>query len=100
MAERISAESSAVRPIEPSLSSVHDSAIAPCRLTRPYVGRKPVTPQNDAGVMIEPDVSEPMANGTSPAATAAAEPDEEPPDQNERSQGVRQGPVKQASARL
>ena len=31
--------------------------------------------------MIEPDVSEPMANGTSPAATAAPGPDDEPPDQ-------------------
>src|SRR5437868_10635416 len=29
------------------------SAIAPWRLTRPYVGRKPVTPQKAAGVMIE-----------------------------------------------
>ena len=31
--------------------------------------------------MIEPDVSEPIANGTRPAATAAPEPLDEPPDQ-------------------
>jgi hypothetical protein len=31
--------------------------------------------------MMDPDVSDPSANGTNPAATAAADPLEEPPDQ-------------------
>src|SRR5947207_15852505 len=48
-------QSSAVRPSGPSLSMVHASAIAPWRLTRPYVGLRPVTPQYAAGVRIEPD---------------------------------------------
>ena len=68
MAASTSPQSSAVRASGPSLSIVQLSAIAPWRLTRPKVGRSPVTPQNAAGYWIEPHVSEPMANGTSPAA--------------------------------
>ena len=36
-------------------------------------------PQKAAGTRIEPDVSVPIATGTMPAATATAEPDDEPP---------------------
>ena len=36
-------------------------------------------PQKADGVMIEPEVSEPMANATSPAATDAPGPEDEPP---------------------
>src|SRR5687768_18194064 len=36
------------------------SAIAPYRLTRPNVGRSPLTPQYAAGVMMEPEVSLPI----------------------------------------
>ena len=32
--------------------------MAPCRLTRPYVGRNPLTPQYADGTMIDPFVSE------------------------------------------
>jgi len=39
----------------------------------------PTTPQYDAGCRIEPPVSEPSAQKHSFAATAAAEPPEEPP---------------------
>src|SRR5881392_789016 len=39
----------------------------------------PTTPQKAAGWRIEPPVSEPSANKTSPAATAAADPPDEPP---------------------
>ena len=39
----------------------------------------PTTPQNAAGWRIEPPVSEPSENKTSPAATAAADPPDEPP---------------------
>ena len=52
------------------------------------MGRSPVTPQNADGVRIEPDVSDPIANGTSPAATAAPGPLDEPPLQNLRFHGV------------
>src|SRR5882672_1600201 len=92
IASRTTAQSSAVRAIGPSLSSVHESAIAPLRETRPYVGRSPVTPQYADGVPIDPDVSEPMAKGTRPAPTAEPDPLDDPPDQCSRFQGLRPGP--------
>src|ERR1043166_6886695 len=52
--------------------------IAPWRLTRPYVGRKPVQPQRDDGDTIEPSVSVPIENPTSPAEVAEAGPADEP----------------------
>jgi hypothetical protein len=80
------------------LSNVHDSAIAPARLTSPYVGRSPVTPQYAAGVTIEPDVSDPNAYATNPAATAAPDPLDDPPDQRPVSHGFNPGPVAEAAA--
>jgi len=47
------------------------------------------TPQNAAGRMIEPLVCEPSASGTMAAATAAAEPDDEPPGVRSGSRGLR-----------
>ena len=47
----------------------------------------PATPQNEAGIRIEPPPSVPIASGTSPAATAAAEPPDEPPGTRPVSQG-------------
>src|SRR3989449_4940561 len=98
MAASTSAQSSAEWHMGPSLSMVQASAIAPWRLTKPYVGRSPVMPQYADGVRIDPDVSEPMANGVSPAATAMPDPLEDPPDQRERSQGFNPGPVNDAAA--
>src|SRR6266699_2324856 len=77
IASRTAAQSSAVR------------AIAPLRETRPYVGRRPVTPQYADGVPIEPDVSEPIAKGTRPAPTAEPDPLEDPPDQCSMFHGLR-----------
>src|SRR3569623_1409716 len=51
----------------------------PLRETRPYVGLMPVMPVSAAGWRIEPPVSVPVAPGAMRAATAAAEPPEEPP---------------------
>ena len=96
IASRTSAQSSAVRAIGPSLSSVHESAIAPLRETSPYVGRSPVTPQYADGVPMEPEVSDPMAKGTMPAPTADPDPLDEPPDHRSRSQGLRPGPCSEA----
>src|SRR3989304_6960196 len=45
----------------------------------PALGLYPTTPQNAAGRMPEPWVCGPSAAGTNRAATAAAEPLEEPP---------------------
>jgi len=57
-----------------------------------------VTPQNALGVRIDPEVSEPSANVTRPAAVAVPEPLDEPPLHRERSQGFRPGPVRDADA--
>ena len=48
-------------------------------LTRPKLGLRANTPQNDAGRIKDPAVCVPSASGTMPAATAAAEPLDEPP---------------------
>ena len=47
--------------------------------SRRKLGLKPATPQKEAGRITEPPVWEPKASGTMPAATAAAEPEDEPP---------------------
>src|SRR6516225_6363307 len=51
----------------------------PQREHRPYVGLMPTMPLKAAGWRIEPPVSVPSAPTHSMAATAAAEPPEEPP---------------------
>src|SRR2546423_15619511 len=74
MASSTRAQSSALRQMGPSLSIVHESAMAPVRGTRPKVGRRPVTPLTVEGEEMEPSVSLPMAKPTSPAAVAEAAP--------------------------
>src|SRR5947209_5984848 len=51
----------------------------PHREQRPYVGLMPTVPVNAAGWRIEPPVSVAVAPKQSRAATAAAEPPDEPP---------------------
>ena len=51
-----------------------------------------MTPQSEAGWRTDPPVSEPSATGTIPAATAAAEPPDDPPGTREVSQGFFTGP--------
>lgn len=75
-----SAASAMDRVMGPTLSSVQRSVMQPVRGTRPYVGRSPTTPHVAAGEMIDPPVSVPTANPTSPAAAAEAGPAEEPLD--------------------
>src|SRR5271157_4218458 len=72
--------------------------MAPCRLTRPYVGRNPLTPQKADGHTIEPHVSVPMANPASPAATIAPDPEDEPQVQQLVSQGFLVSPCSDADA--
>src|SRR5579884_201815 len=93
---KTSAVSQASRAIGPTLSIVGGSAIAPARLTRPNVGRRPVTPQKADGHRMLPQVSVPIAKPTSPAATAEPEPEDEPPDQRVGPHGVRAAPVREA----
>src|SRR6476660_7622846 len=56
---------------------------------RPNEALKPTTLHHAAGMRIEPPASVPSANGTSPSATAAALPPEEPPAFLRTSKGVR-----------
>src|SRR6266568_1942180 len=72
------AASATDRVIGPAVSWTGEIGTMPVRLTRPRVGFTPTIPQALAGLMIEPSVSDPTASGTSPAATATAEPELEP----------------------
>src|SRR5919202_4207259 len=54
-------------------------------------------PHSAAGWRIEPPVSVPIAHGALPAATAAAEPPDEPPGTRERSHGLSVGPYAEFS---
>ncbi len=54
-------------------------------------------PQNDDGIRIDPPVSEPIASDTTPAATAAADPDDEPPAIRPSPQGFHTGPQAETS---
>ncbi len=76
MVSRMS-EASAVN--QPAVSQDGESEKASAMNGSPGVRRKPKRPQNAAGTRTEPPVSVPMASGTMPAATAAAEPLLEPP---------------------
>lgn len=63
----------------PGLSKKSDKAYAPVISCAPTVGFKAYRAARDAGVMIEPIVSAPIASGEKPAATATADPVDEPP---------------------
>src|ERR1700748_371641 len=62
------------------------------RLTSPTVGFSPTTPFTAAGQVIDPSVSVPIAASTSPAATAAALPEEEPHGLRSSAYGLRVWP--------
>src|SRR3954454_8289607 len=82
------AQSSALRASGPTVSSDCDSGIAPARLISPTVVSSPVTPQKCAGIRIEPPVSDPSAAKVSLAATAAPDPEDDPPVIWSRPQGL------------
>src|SRR5690349_493257 len=85
------AQSIAVHAIGPAVSRLGASGITPRRDTRPGVGLIPAMPQYAAGRRIEPPVSEPNAPRVSPAATAAPEPELDPPVKRRVSHGLRAG---------
>ena len=68
------------------------SPAAGAQVTRPREVFRPTTPQADAGILIEPPPSEPVAIGTIPAPTAAPDPPLEPPAMWSPLQGVLVGP--------
>src|SRR5699024_3773001 len=77
----------------PGVSRVQESPMRPSVGQRPVVGRHPTTPHRAAGMATDPPVSVPMAAGTWPRATAAAQPPLEPPALWVASAGLRTGPV-------
>src|SRR5580765_6994950 len=92
MTPSASAASDTFVPNTPTWSRDDPNATNPWRLTRPYVGFTPTIPQNAAGWRTEPPVSDPSAMGTTPAATATAEPPDDPPGTSVGSMGFRDGP--------
>ena len=76
----------------PSVSSDLLSGITPAMSMLPNAGLNPATPQSDPGMRIEPPVSLPIAQSHIPAATATAEPPEEPPATRDGSRGLRTVP--------
>src|SRR3982751_5663219 len=75
----------------PTVSSDGAKGRTPSLGSTPNVGLKPMTPQNDAGRTIDPSVCGPRARGTTPAATAAADPLELPPGVCAKLRGLRVG---------
>ena len=88
----VRARSRTLRAIGPSTERLGQPRKPGSLGTSPNVGLSPATPQNDDGIRIEPPPSVPSANGTIPAATAAAEPPLEPPGVRPRSHGLRVSP--------
>src|SRR5947209_19378949 len=93
MQSSISALSLTVRASAPYTLKPSQSASRGCEETRPRLDFIPTMPQQAAGIRIEPPPSDPVAAGTIPAATAAAEPPEEPPAVRSRCQGLRVMPL-------
>src|SRR3954453_12280658 len=80
MASRAAAVSRTERVTTPSIvAPAQPSPMSGPWLTRARVGLRPTSPHSDAGMRIEPPPSLACAIGTSPAATAAADPPLAPP---------------------
>jgi hypothetical protein len=77
------------RLTQPSLVMSAKSDVPRIDVTvRPRLGLKPNRPHTDAGMRIDPPPSLACAIGTSPAATAAAAPPDEPAAERDRSHGL------------
>ena len=71
--------SSTVKARIDTQSSVRQAGTTPAAETRPRLGLRPTTLLKAAGTRPDPAVSVPSASGTSPAPTATAEPELDPP---------------------
>src|SRR3989338_5677961 len=94
------AASRAVLVRGPIWSNDEAIAIRPWRDTRPYVGFNPTIPHMAAGCRTEPPVSDPRANTARLAATAAADPPDDPPGIILSSNGFLVGPKAELSVVL
>src|SRR5205823_9165935 len=90
----VSATSATVRAMGPIWSIVCSIGKAPVYGTSPWVGLCPTTPQYAAGMRTDPPWSPPVAMSTTPAASSAPLPLEEPPADRVVSHGLRTGPVR------
>src|SRR5262249_11275956 len=79
MASTRRAQSATARPNTPTVSMDQAMPLIPVTGRRPKVGLNAATPQYAAGRITDPTVWLPKASGTIPAATAAADPEDEPP---------------------
>src|ERR1700688_676230 len=79
MADSPRARSSTPAANRPTVSSVHEKHFTPTVGSTRNDGFIAATPQYDAGRITEPPVCVPSASGIIPAATAAADPDDDPP---------------------
>ena len=68
------------------------SSACPRTGTTPQVGLCPYTPQKCAGIRIEPLLSLPTSSALKPAASALAEPPDEPPGERVASHGLTVAP--------
>src|SRR5690606_18749807 len=91
MPDSIRAQSSTVQAMGPTQSIERASGSSPTRLTSLSVGFRPATPHHAAGSRIEPAVSGPTDPAQRPAATAAADPLDEPIGSRSRFHGFRVG---------
>ncbi len=90
--EKASAARAMSGAIGPSVSSDQLSGMTPVRSIVPSAGLKPTIPHSDAGIRIEPPVSLPIAQSPIPAATATADPPDDPPATRLWSCGLRTAP--------
>ena len=90
--ESISAASATVVASAPFSLRPYQSVAPRSHGTTPVPGLMPTRPVHDAGIRIEPIPSLPWAIGTMPAATAAAEPPEDPPGVRPCAHGLRVTP--------
>jgi hypothetical protein len=69
------------RPMGKDSDAISDrhAGTRPAVLHRPLVGLNPINPLKAAGTRPDPAVSVPSAKATSPAATATADPELDPP---------------------
>jgi hypothetical protein len=88
----MSAASATVVASAPFSDSPYQSFSPRSHGTTPLPGLMPTRPVQAAGIRIEPIPSLPCASGTMPAATAAAEPPDEPPGVRSRFHGLRVTP--------
>src|SRR5580698_11076100 len=75
-----------------TVSNDGHSGTMPFKLIRFALGRCPTTPHSAGGQRPEPDVSDPNAATHIPAATAPAEPEDEPPVMRSTFHGFFAGP--------